>query len=511
MRFLSLFAGIGGFDLGLERAGHECAGQVEIEPFCRRVLERRFDAERWEDVRAVCVESAARGSHDDGIAGPEPPRRLYAGAFPVDLIVGGFPCQDLSVAGRRTGLAGERSGLFFEIVRIAKELEPTWGIFENVPGLLSSHRGRDMWAVLTGLRECWPAVGYRILDSRYFGVAQRRRRVFFVCGPSIESVRAVLFEPEGGGGDSAASGEARASVAASLTSGVGANSNNPGRRREDDVNLVAQVITARYRKGTDSDATDTLVTGTLNSGGNSSGFRTEPGEHLALSGPLGGGNDGIGRRTEDDPNLAISDGVRRLTPLECERLQGFPDGHTCICGASDEFRTAMRVAYEAAYAQHLPLGAARELCAVAQAALLRLLVRPSAPSECGGLHQGIGAEAGAALLHSIGMRPMWFDFGPDPTPQRREHAQQFARELGSTVPIVPHEGALARGHLCEPGRCVVGEGARQHHWEICRLDDATALACTCPDSPRHRALGNAVTVNVIEWLGAALAATNDPR
>src|SRR5690625_1118978 len=122
MTFGSLFAGIGGFDLGLEQSGMDCKWQVEIEPFPRRVLERHWPGlHRPEDVRDV------GGNNLES----------------VDLICGGFPCQDLSVAGRRAGLAGERSGLFFEFMRIVDELAPCWVLIENVPGLLSSAGGRD--------------------------------------------------------------------------------------------------------------------------------------------------------------------------------------------------------------------------------------------------------------------------------------------------------------------------------------------------------------------------------
>lgn len=367
MKFLSLFAGIGGFDLGLEAAGHECAGQVEIDAFCGRVLAERFPrASKWTDVRHIGSDSLNSQYRDwlvdRGFAEPESRGRATLEPEQLDLLCGGFPCQDLSIAGKRAGLAGERSGLFSEIVRIAKAIRPTWGLFENVPGLLSSHGGRDFWLVLQGLRECWPAVGYRILDSRYFGVPQRRRRVFLVCGPSEADVRAVLFEPEGGGWDSQAGGEAGARVAASLTSGVGAASNDPRRRREDDENLVVtSPLTSSCFKRHDED-TDTLiahslnaeghdasedgtgrgvplVAATLNSGGNDGGFRTETGEHLSYNRQSGGDV----RLSPGLPSLhsgqVPATGVRRLTPLECERLQGFPDGWTCLCLPLDAYRT----------------------------------------------------------------------------------------------------------------------------------------------------------------------------
>lgn len=156
----SLFSGIGGLDLGLERAGMDIAWQVEIDPFPRRILERHWpEVQRFEDVKDVGACTLA----------------------PVDVVCGGFPCQDLSIAGRREGLAGERSGLFFEFMRVVEELRPRWVVIENVPGLLSSNDREDMQTVLSTLENMRYAVEVDILDAQFHGVPQRRRRVFFVC------------------------------------------------------------------------------------------------------------------------------------------------------------------------------------------------------------------------------------------------------------------------------------------------------------------------------------------
>ncbi|KJK05896.1 cytosine methyltransferase [Burkholderiaceae bacterium 16] len=157
----SLFAGIGGFDLGFERAGFVTAWQVEINPLCRAVLEDRFPhAQRYEDVRAC-------GAHN---------------LVPVDVIVGGFPCQDLSTMGRQRGLDGARSGLFYEVARILTELRPKWVVLENVTGLLSCRDGEDFQAVISSLAECGYVGFWRVLDARFFGVTTKRRRVFMVAG-----------------------------------------------------------------------------------------------------------------------------------------------------------------------------------------------------------------------------------------------------------------------------------------------------------------------------------------
>lgn len=158
MKFISLFSGIGGLDLGLERAGWECVAQVEIDPFCRSVL-----ATHWPDVpRFVDV----RDYHPTGN---------------VDAVAGGFPCQDISLAGPQHGLAGERSGLFFEAMRIVDECNPRQIILENVPGLLSSNRGRDFTRVLKELAERGFDAEWDVLPASAFGAMHERKRVLIVA------------------------------------------------------------------------------------------------------------------------------------------------------------------------------------------------------------------------------------------------------------------------------------------------------------------------------------------
>ena len=162
---VSLFAGVGGFDLALERAGVKVVASVEIDKKAQSVLKKHFpNSTIFDDVSGVTGEQLRA-------AGFEPS---------TGIITGGFPCQDLSVAGKRAGLAGKRSGLFWEICRILDETGSQTVILENVPGLLSSNQGRDMAVVIEALVERGYRVGWRVLDAQYFGVPQRRRRVFIV-------------------------------------------------------------------------------------------------------------------------------------------------------------------------------------------------------------------------------------------------------------------------------------------------------------------------------------------
>lgn len=243
--FGSLFSGIGGFDLGLECAGWECKWQVEIDPWRQRILARHWPAvPRWADVREFCrngseLVSGWRKADVEAIRrGQAEPIQLS-----VDLICGGFPCQDLSVAGRRAGLAGERSGLFFEFARIAQTLRPTWLLIENVPGLLTSAKGHDFAVVVDTLAELGYGVAWRILDSQYFGVPQRRRRVYIVGHLGAPCPPEILFEPEGGARDSPAGRKAGEELAGTLGGGAG------GRGWCQDTERATFVLESRSRSG----------------------------------------------------------------------------------------------------------------------------------------------------------------------------------------------------------------------------------------------------------------------
>jgi DNA (cytosine-5)-methyltransferase 1 len=195
----SLFSGIGGFDLGLERAGWDVKWQVEHNPYRQKVLARHWpDVERRTDIRTDTN-----------------------GLERVDLICGGFPCQDLSVAGKRAGLAGERSALFFDFARLVSTVKPRWVLVENVPGLLNSNDGRDFAIVLNQLAARRYGLAWRVLDSQHFGVPQRRRRVYIVGHLGAPCPPEILFEPESVCGDASTGREAGATVASTLGGGSG--------------------------------------------------------------------------------------------------------------------------------------------------------------------------------------------------------------------------------------------------------------------------------------------------
>ena len=348
-KFVSLFAGVGGFELGLERAGHTCVATCEIDKHAQKILTRHFPkAKLFSDVTTLTgQELFDAGFNSDGI------------------IVGGFPCQDVSVAGKRAGLSdtngnATRSGLFWQVVRLLEETKAQHFILENVPGLLSSNEGRDFAVVLNALVKLGYGVSWRILDARYFGVPQRRRRVFIVghLGNDGRTSAEILAIAEGRAGylakgkqkgkTTASATRERAQVFsqsgfAKYTEGVMPLTATSYKRPEDTIVVPFTPSSfAQYKEEI------TSITATLRAGG----------------GDLGGGSEtllvlskmdevifekfkGTGNMEQDFMKMLcqrfkdlwgtgggnvpmVNEGsiVRRLTPMECERLQGFPDGWT---------------------------------------------------------------------------------------------------------------------------------------------------------------------------------------
>ena len=331
---VSLFAGVGGFDLAMQRHGIRVAATVEIDPKARDTLTHHFpDTTHLTDITEV--------TGDDLRAAGFIPER--------GILTGGFPCQDLSVAGRRAGLDGERSGLFWEIARLIDELGPRWVVIENVAGLLSSQRGRDMGIVLRTLGDLGYGFAYRVLDSQFFGVPQRRRRVFIVAarcagGPDERGPVEVLAECEGVRGDPAPLNTSGQETAGTLGGGSGARG---WACDTDRMTFVPYVKAARAKNSEDAESwREGDVSPTLNVFDNASetratvlSFYSTGGSHTAnrqedICPPLKVGS-GLGISS---PPAVLVDGVRRLTPRECERLQGFPDDWTGMHADSTRYR-----------------------------------------------------------------------------------------------------------------------------------------------------------------------------
>lgn len=355
MRYLSLFSGIEAASAAWHPMGWQCAAVSEIEPFPRAVLAHHYPTvpnlgditkfKEWPDLGTV------------------------------DLVVGGSPCQSFSVAGLRKGMDDPRGNLMLTYLAVINRVSPRWVVYENVPGLLSSNGGRDFGTLLGGLAELGYGFAYRVLDAQYVrveshsrAVPQRRRRVFVVgyLG-DWRRAAAVLFERESLLGNPAPRREAGQRVAATLTRGAesGGKGGYAGRRQEDDVNIVvAPTLSARTKGGgglgTDFECDGGLIPSVARALTTSNQRIDAETETLLVAHSLRGegfdvSEDGTGRGTPLVPvadtltsnwhksNGAIAGNsagvinpifhgptVRRLTPRECERLQGFPDDYTLI-------------------------------------------------------------------------------------------------------------------------------------------------------------------------------------
>jgi DNA (cytosine-5)-methyltransferase 1 len=276
---VSLFAGVGGFDLAFERAGAKVVASVDIDKKCQDVLAKHFPSSKiFGDIKGVTGEQLISAGFD--------PR--------TGFISGGFPCQDLSVAGKQAGLQGSRSGLFWEICRLLDETKAQSFILENVGGLLSSNDGRDMRTVINALNERGYGIAWRCFDSQHFGVAQRRKRIFIVgfLGDSGKRAAEVLAIEEGRRRYLGTRGKEEPRIA----------KGTPKRTPDDLIHTFSKA-----RRAQNVEDFETWVerdyTNTMNAFDNATEVRA----------------------TE----LIVSQGrVRRLMPIEMERLQGFPDNWT---------------------------------------------------------------------------------------------------------------------------------------------------------------------------------------
>ncbi len=303
----SLFDGSGGFPLGGLISGITPVWASEIEPFPIRVTTKRLPfMKHYGDV------SVLNG----------------ASLEPVDIISFGSPCQDMSVAGKRAGLDGSRSNLFYEAVRIAKEMRqatngqyPTWLCWENVPGAFSSNSGEDFKAVLDEIRRVkdpeadtprpakWPNAGciladdhsiaWRVFDAQYWGVPQRRKRIYLVADLTGQRAGKVLFESEGLSGYTPEGFRSWQGTAGSAEECPG----TPGGLCLNDQGGMAAVAGKAHTVYSTS----------------KSSFHLTPEENLVNT---------LVATDYKDPPTVYEDPyyiVRRLTPVECARLQGFPD------------------------------------------------------------------------------------------------------------------------------------------------------------------------------------------
>ncbi|MBD5647969.1 MAG: DNA cytosine methyltransferase [Desulfovibrio sp.] len=345
MRYLSLCSGIEAASVAWRPLGWEAVAFSEIEAFPSAVLAHHYpDVPNLGDMTRVQDWSKYRGA--------------------VDLVVAGTPCQDFSVAGKRAGMAGERSGLALVFAQVLSVVRPRWLVWENVPGVFSTNGGRDFGTFLRALDDCGYSCAWRVLDAQFFGVPQRRRRIFVVGHlGDWRPAAAVLFERDSVCGNPPARGKAAKDIAGTLEAGIGrsrgagtpisslvqshwngcphpslvAREHGGGIGMSDQElfaqggaglvadnlayvpPIVGQAMSCKWSKGTSGPAGDEHHNLIAFHGSQ------DPCASGSVTHPLGR-NAGLECCVASHQKLM----VRRLTPRECERLQGFPDDYTDV-------------------------------------------------------------------------------------------------------------------------------------------------------------------------------------
>lgn len=510
----SLFTGIGGFDLGFEAAGFATGWHAEIDKFCNRVLRTR-----WPEVVNLGDVSTIRG------------------APAADVISFGSPCQDLSVAGRRAGLDGARSGLFYEAARIVAECRPTFAIWENVAGAFSSNDGRDFGAVLDILVQLGATdVAWRVFDSQFAGVPQQRRRVYLVADFGGRRAGEILFEPTRCEGHPPPGGQAGKGVASTLTSGP-KRSGRPGGSHDTDLVSkplgsnatggfrydldhdtyvveenedpeIAATVTSKWSKGTGGpagDETQNLTLARTLAARNPEGDRGDlggSGAALVVFHPDAMSRDGAALQDSPDAEgkLRRRDaglGIRQDGPAFTHDASGVgafaltgedvPQGQRIHTDQAPAIGTsATGNGYTAFEPRHFTRGKAGPPSDIVPAL--------TADSDRGD---------GQAVVYSPATA-----FDPQQitnADNRSQGAEDRSYALNTKGTMAASFGATIRRFT--PLECERLQGFPDGWTCLCQPLEAWATApaeamarCKCADGPRYRAVGNAVTRNVPHWI-----------
>jgi len=381
MKYIELFAGIGGFGLALNRLGHECVYANEWDKYAAQIYNRRFSDNRYfgeektEGELSTERTSVESESSESSVNSRKPTpvlcdtrdiRTVPTSEIPNhDLLVAGFPCQAFSIAGKRRGFNDTRGTLFFEIARILKDKQPKFFILENVKGLLSHDNGNTFKTIISTLTELGYDLQWQVLNSKNFGVPQNRERVFIV-GHLRGQPRPEVFPI----GTSNTENEPERVLAHTLNSSDwrGANRN----QKQTTIRTDEQNTQERGYKPTAGGISQTLAGNAGGQGGKTGlyaiptntklgydlaeekedGIRLEhPNSKTARGRVIKGASQSL--KTSAQVGVIDNMKIRRLTPTECERLQGFPDGFTEGVSDTQRYKTlgnavTVNVVYEVA-------------------------------------------------------------------------------------------------------------------------------------------------------------------
>ena len=489
-KFISLFAGVGGFDLGMEQAGHECVAQVEWDKNAAGVLKHR-----WPNVPLFC--DVSKVSADDL---PD-----------ADFITYGFPCQDLSVAGKREGLDGKRSGLFWEATRIIKQLAERAirrggaggnrfiAVAENVKGLQSSGDGYDFARCIRELHNIGASeVGWSVLDSQFFGVPQRRKRVFLVADFGGESTSEILAFSEGVSGHPPPSRKAGKGTAGDATESVGEGGEIVGSLAARDYKGVGnqyfnegKVIAQNPINLPESDIVGTLSDG-AHMGVGLNGQDAYTGRILAVQGEqketycLQGGGEtsqsSQGSGVNKDVSFTLNGLDKHEVAYEQEGIAFEPkslDGPPRVTGDIKKVVSP---------ALNCMTGGGRE---------------PAVVSWNGDTTPKTSEDVSVTLRSQQGGEGVGVAFHASQDPI---HSEEHTPALGSNATIGYQQNLTVR--RLTPVECERLQGFPDN-WTSEKMElilegnewKATGKVVKQADGPRYKQMGNAVTVNVAEWIG----------
>ena len=480
-KFISLFAGVGGFDLGMEQAGHECVAQVEWDKNAAGVLKHR-----WPNVPLFC--DVSKVSADDL---PD-----------ADFITYGFPCQDLSVAGKRKGLDGKRSGLFFESTRLIRELIARgcglrFAVAENVGGLFSADDGLALARCIRELLDCGACeTGWRLLDSQYFGVAQRRKRVFIVSDFGGESVDEILAITESLPGHPPPSREAGKGTAGDATESVGEGGDGVvgclcardyKGLSTDNLHENKAIIQAQST-GSDPDLMATLCAKDNDKIGSNQWVKEgkaiiEQKETYCLQGGGETSQSGNGLGVDKDVSFTLNGLDKHGVAYEDKKSMSFaPSDITRGFGQKPEVELSGTLKKN--HNDNSPHVVVGSLDCDERG--------PNLQSACSGHYIPVQGREGVGVAFHPSQDPI--------------HSEKHTPALGSNATIGYQQNLTVR--RLTPIECERLQGFPDN-WTAEKMElilegnewKATGKVVKQADGPRYKQMGNAVTVNVAEWIG----------
>jgi DNA (cytosine-5)-methyltransferase 1 len=521
MRYLSVCSGIEAATVAWHPLGWEPVGFAEIDKFPSAVLAHHYpDVPNFGDFTTIMADDVGT----------------------IDLLVGGTPCQDFSIAGLRAGMAGDRGNLTLEFLRLAERLRPRWLVWENVPGVLSSNGGRDFGAFLGGLVERRYGFAYRVLDAQYFGLAQRRKRVFVVAYlGDWRRAAAVLFEREGLSWNPPPRGKAGKDVAGTLSNRASAGG-GLGTDFDLDGGLIAKTLLGKSN-GSHAEDLETYVSHSLNAKGGSGRIDAESETfvtHALRAEGFDASEGGTGRGT---PLVPVP--IQSVQAVRDKRQNGIGIGE----GGDAMFTLTGRDRHAVAFSCKDHGADAGDI-----APTLRAMEHSGSHANAGGQVAIAYRTTGNDGCYELGDLAGCLNTGTDPSAQivafdttqitsktnrcnpqsgdachplaSAAHAPAVAislrgREGGATAEIGGETMPALRtgGGGGDKPHTLSGSAVRRLTPRECeRLqgfpDDYTLITYRgkpAADGPRYRALGNSMAVPVMRWIGQRIAASSSAQ